>query len=286
VKARYPARAISSNRTAVGDLPHDTTDRSARLQQSRVTLAELTQALTASEQHATAAQKELETLAETNSYLRRKLLRAESKAATANRLAYHDVLTGLPNRRLLLDRLNQAIAQASRQKKRVALVFFDVDGFKVINDKLGHANGDKLLQGVAQRLCACLRTADTACRYGGDEFIVMLPEIEGEQSAAVVEQKIRAQLAAPYLVDGTLITVTLSIGTAVYPVDAKDHRDLIKLADAAMYSAKTNGGAAPSVEQPTGSAARLSVDERTGNGKAKIRFNGHGVVCAPPYLQG
>ncbi len=108
----------------------------------------------------------------------------------------------------------------------------------------GHTDGDKLLQAVAERLCACLRAADTACRYGGDEFIVMLPEVDGEQSAAVVEQKIRAQLAAPYLIDGTLITVTLSIGTAVYPVDARDHRDLIKLADTAMYRAKPNGGAA------------------------------------------
>ena len=239
----------------------DTADRGElRLQQSRVTLAELTQALAASERHSIAFQKKLEALAETNSHLRRKLMEVESRAAAANHLAYHDALTGLPNRRLLLDRLNQAIAQASRQKKRVALVFFDVDGFKVINDKFGHTAGDKLLQGVAQRLSACLRAADTACRYGGDEFIVLLPEIEGEQSAAVVEQKIRAQLATPYLIDGAMITVALSIGTAVYPVDARDHRDLIKLADAAMYSMKTNGGGAPGVEEQADSAARASAD--------------------------
>jgi len=211
-------------------------------------------------QHSTAVQKELDALAEANSYLRRQLMEVERMAATANHLAYHDALTGLPNRRLLLDRLNQAIAQASRQKKRVALVFFDVDGFKVINDKLGHTNGDKLLQGVAQRLSSCLRAADTACRYGGDEFIVLLPEVEGERSAAVVEQKIRATLAAPYLVDGTMITVTLSIGTAVYPVDARDHHELIRLADAAMYSVKTNGGGAPSVVVPTDTTARMAVD--------------------------
>jgi diguanylate cyclase (GGDEF)-like protein len=231
-----------------------------RLQQSRVALAELTQALTASERHSTAIQKKLEALAETHAGLRRKLLEVERKAATATHLAYHDALTGLPNRRLLLDRLHQAIARASRQNKRVVLVFFDVDGFKMINDRLGHSNGDKLLQGVAQRLSAGLRATDTACRYGGDEFIVMLPEMEGEQSAAVVEQKIRAQLAAPYLVDGTMITVTLSIGTAVYPVDAKDHRDLIRLADAAMYSVKANGGAAPGAEEPAVSAAPMPLD--------------------------
>jgi diguanylate cyclase (GGDEF)-like protein len=252
--------AFSNKRRSRGSVRTGAADLGVRLEQYRAALAELTQALTASERHSIATQKTLEALSETNLYLRRKLMGVERKAATAKRLAYHDALTGLPNRRLLLDRLHQAIAQASRHKKRVALVFFDVDGFKVINDKLGHIKGDQLLKGLAQRLSACLRTADTACRYGGDEFIVMIPEIEGEQSAAVVEQKIRDRLAAPYLVDGTMITVTLSFGTAVYPVDAKDHRDLIKLADAAMYSAKTNGGAAPRVEEPTDSAPRLSDD--------------------------
>lgn len=230
--------AFPSKRRSRGSAQDDTADLSAQLRQCR---AELSQVLTASERHSAGAQKKLKILTETNLYLRRELIRVEKEAETANRLAYHDALTGLPNRRLLLDRLTLAVAQAARQKKCVALVFFDVDGFKAINDKLGHANGDKLLQGVAQRLCACLRAADTACRYGGDEFIVLLPEVEGEQSAAVVEQKIRARLAAPHLVDGARITVTLSIGTAVYPVDAEDHHDLIKLADAAMYSMKPNG---------------------------------------------
>ena len=246
-RSRILEVAFSNRRRSVGPAQNESSDLSARrLLRSRAALAKLTQALTASEQHSTITQEQLGALAEANSYLRHKLMEVERMAANAIHLAYHDALTGLPNRRLLVDRLNQAIAQASRQKKHVALVFFDVDGFKAINDKLGHTNGDKLLQGVAQRLSACLRTADTACRYGGDEFIVLLPEVEGEQSAAIVEQKIRAQLAVPYLVDGTMIAVTLSIGTAVYPVDAKDHHDLIKLADAAMYSVKTEGGAAPS----------------------------------------
>lgn len=237
----------------------DAVDERAQLERSRVVLDELSLALTESERHAIAVQKKFDELAATNSDLQRKLTEVEREAATATHLAYHDALTGLPNRRLLMDRLNQAIAQASRQKKRVALVFFDVDGFKTINDKLGHLSGDKLLQGVAERLRSCLRAADTACRYGGDEFIVMLPEADGEQSAAVVEQKIRAQLAAPYLVDGTMITVTLSIGTAVYPEDARDHRDLIKLADAAMYRAKANSGETAG-DGSIGVAARLSLD--------------------------
>lgn len=232
--------AVPSKRRSRGSVRGDTAGLSAQLRQCRV---ELSQVLTAGGQHSAGAQKKLGILAQTNSYLRRELIRAEKEAETANRLAYHDALTGLPNRRLLLDRLTLAVAQAARQKKCVALVFFDVDGFKAINDKLGHTSGDKLLQGVAQRLSACLRAADTACRYGGDEFIVLLPEIEGAQSAAVVEQKIRTCLAVPHLVDGARITVTLSIGTAVYPVDAENHLDLIKLADAAMYSTKPNGGA-------------------------------------------
>lgn len=252
--------AFSNGRRPRGTVQNDTSDLYARLEQSRVALAELTQALTTREQHLAAAQKNYEALVEANSLLRSKLIATEVQAAAANYLAYHDALTGLPNRRLLLDRLSQAIAQAARQKKNVALVFFDVDGFKAINDKLGHTGGDRLLQAVAQRLGACLRAADTACRYGGDEFIVMLPEVEGEQTAAVVEQKIRTQLAAPYLVDGSLITVTLSIGTAVYPMDATDQRDLIKLADAAMYSMKSRNGAAPHVEGTTDPVARPSFD--------------------------
>lgn len=252
--------AFSNGRRSRRSVPNNAADLEAQLERSRVALAEITQALTAREQHLAAAQKNYDALVEANSLLQRKLIETEVQAATAKYLAYHDALTGLPNRRLLLDRLSQAIAQAARQKKRVALVFFDVDGFKVINDKLGHTSGDRLLQAVAQRLGACLRAADTACRYGGDEFIVMLPEVEGKQTAEVVEQKIRTQLAAPYLVDGNLVTVTLSIGTAVYPMDATDHRDLIKLADAAMYSMKPGNSAAPRVERPTGSAVRPSVD--------------------------
>lgn len=219
-----------------------TAEVSARLQEARVTLAKLKKTHRACEQRLAAAQQELATLAEANEFLQYKLVRIEKKAEAANYLAYHDALTGLPNRRLLLDRLTQAVAQAARQNKRVALLFFDVNKFKEINDTLGHTGGDKLLQGVAQRLCACLRAVDTACRYGGDEFIVLLPEIEANQCVAVVEQKIRTQLATTYLIDGTEVRLTLSIGTAIYPVHAKDHRELIRLADAAMYQSKTNGG--------------------------------------------
>ena len=248
--------AFSNRRRSQGSVQADTTDTSARrLQQSRMALAGLTQALTVSERHSAEVQKKLEALAEANSYLRTKLIEVERKVVMASHLAYHDALTGLPNRRLLLDRLNQAIARPSRNKRRVALVFFDVDGFKAINDRLGHANGDRVLKEIARRLSGCLRATDTACRYGGDEFIVMLPELEGEQGAAAVVRKIRAHLAAPYLVDGGPIAVTLSIGTAVYPEDARDCHQLIKLADAAMYSVKTDGSAPSRREKPADRSA-------------------------------
>ena len=124
-------------------------------------------------------------------------MEVERKVVMASHLAYHDALTGLPNRRLLLDRLNQATARPSRHRRRVALVFFDVDGFKAINDKLGHAKGDKILQEIARRLSACLRETDTACRYGGTSSSSCCRKSRTSRGAAVVQQKIRAQLAAP-----------------------------------------------------------------------------------------
>jgi len=253
--------AFSDRRRYRGSVQDDATDPGERrLRQSRAALAGLTQALSASERHSTEIQEKLQALAETNAYLPNKLAEAERKMVMANHLAYHDALTGLPNRRMLLDRLNQVIARPSRHMRRVALVFFDVDGFKAINDRLGHTNGDKILQEIAQRLSACLRATDTACRYGGDEFIVMLPEVEDEQGAAVVEEKIRKRLAAPYLVDGAMVAVTLSMGAAAYPKDAKNCHDLIQLADVAMYSVKSEDVGTPDMQKSADFARRVSVD--------------------------
>ena len=149
----------------------------------------------------------------------------------------------MPNRRLLLDRLKQAMAQAERQNKHVALLLLDLDGFKNINDIYGHEAGDKLLQQVAQRLAACVRASDTACRYGGDEFIVMLPEIDGEQNAEIVKEKIRSNFAAPYDIDGKIIVLTASIGFVIYEGEAKYCHDLIRDADVAMYLEKSRNKA-------------------------------------------
>ena len=175
----------------------------------------------------------------------------DEAVAKAQRFAYHDELTGLPNRHLLLDRFKLAVALAARHDHHVALLFLDLDRFKHVNDTLGHSVGDKLLQQVAVRLVACLRASDTACRYGGDEFVVLLPELGGKDGAVVVADHIRAHLAAPYLIDGAEITMTASLGIAMYPVDAHAYDDLLRVSDRAMYRDKARRPAAPSISGAT-----------------------------------
>jgi len=204
--------------------------------------AELKRELATSQLNSKNAQQHIETLAETNRNLKQKLIRLAKKCAEAQHFGYHDELTGLPNRSLLLDRLKQAMAHSARQHKQVALLFIDLDKFKSVNDKLGHAVGDKLLQQVAERLATCIRYGDTACRYGGDEFVIMLPEIDGQENAAAVTEKIRSHLAADYVVDGNAIAITASIGVAVSRDGGQNCSDLIKQADIDMYLAKTHSG--------------------------------------------
>ena len=156
-------------------------------------------------------------------------------------MAQHDFLTGLPNRALLTERLSQAIGLAHRHRKQVALLFLDLDYFKHINDSLGHAIGDQLLQSVANRLAACVRGTDTVCRQGGDEFVILLAEIEHPQDAAHVAEKLRAALAVPHLIDGRELHVTLSIGISIYPDDGIHVDTVMQNADTAMYHAKASG---------------------------------------------
>jgi diguanylate cyclase len=184
------------------------------------------------------AEEEVRRLTQRNLRLSRSIRRLTEREANACRLAYHDPLTGLPNRRLLLDRFDQAIALGNRQQRKVALLLLDLDGFKLINDRLGHAAGDIVIQAVGQRLIDCIRGADTACRYGGDEFIVMLTEIMSQQAAVDVARKIGARLAAPHFVDGIPVTVTASIGIAIFPDDGVNWREVIRQADCDMYRAK------------------------------------------------
>ncbi|HVK55659.1 MAG TPA: EAL domain-containing protein, partial [Burkholderiales bacterium] len=156
-------------------------------------------------------------------------------------LAFNDPLTGLPNRVLLLERLNQAIAQVKRHNKQFALLFIDLDRFKNINDSLGHFVGDKLLREVAKRLTTCVRQTDTVSRQGGDEFIILLPEIGSVDSAVEVAEKLLAIVAQPYLIDGCELSVTHSIGISIFPDDGDDIEDIMRKADTAMYKAKEAG---------------------------------------------
>src|ERR1700722_16502543 len=155
--------------------------------------------------------------------------------------AEHDLLTGLPNRRLLHDRINQSIALARRDMKQVAVLYLDLDGFKHINDSLGHPIGDQLLQCVAKRLVDCVRGTDTVSRQGGDEFIILLSEVRQPEDAAVMANRILHVVAEAQCVDQRELHVTTSIGVSVYPDDGQDADELIKNADTAMYQAKENG---------------------------------------------
>jgi diguanylate cyclase (GGDEF)-like protein len=156
-------------------------------------------------------------------------------------LAYHDGLTALPNRSLFNKLLSQAISQAERYGRRLAVAFIDLDRFKQINDTLGHEAGDELLKEVATRLKACLRDSDTVARLGGDEFVVLLTELEDEAYAATVAQKIITAIAKPFVLLGQEFRVTASIGISTYPTDGPDEQTLTKNADIAMYQAKEDG---------------------------------------------
>ena len=157
-------------------------------------------------------------------------------------LAQHDSLTGLPNRTLLNDRLGQALEQAQRHpEKRLAVLFIDLDGFKSVNDTLGHAVGDLLLQSVAKRLGACVRKSDTVSRQGGDEFVVLLAEISDARDAAAVADKMLQALRTPHRAEQHLLHVTGSIGISTYPEDGADSDLLMNNADLAMFHAKASG---------------------------------------------
>ncbi|MBA3755932.1 MAG: EAL domain-containing protein, partial [Nitrosomonas sp.] len=156
-------------------------------------------------------------------------------------MATHDVLTGLPNRNLLQDRIVQALAHDRRSQEQAAVLFIDLDNFKVVNDSLGHAVGDQLLQEVAARLTATVRSEDTVARQGGDEFIVLLPNLANAQDAEVVAQKILDELIRPYYIQEKELHVGGSIGIALFPSDGEDMATLLKNSDIAMYHAKEDG---------------------------------------------
>jgi diguanylate cyclase (GGDEF)-like protein len=166
---------------------------------------------------------------------------ARAMALQMTHSAEHDFLTGLPNRMLLNDRISQAIALAPRHTKHVSVLFLDLDGFKHINDSLGHPIGDKLLQSIAKRLVESVRGSDTVSRQGGDEFVVLLSEVAEAEDAAITARRMLQAVAQPHSIDQHDLHVTTSIGVSVYPDDGLDAETLIKNADTAMYQAKENG---------------------------------------------
>ena len=204
-------------------------------------------ALAATERRFAAALRQLERMRLRDAVYEQQVALLQEAAAKAQRFAYHDELTGLPNRHLLFDRFNLAVALATRHDKHVALLFLDLDRFKEINTTLGHSAGDQLLQKVGARLVGGIRASATACRYGGDEFVVLLAEINGKEGALAVANNLQVHLAAPYLIDGASVAITTSVGIAVYPVDARGYGDLIQVSDLAMYRHKARRVAPPRI---------------------------------------
>ena len=160
---------------------------------------------------------------------------------TFTQLAYYDTLTGLPNRALFNDRLGMALAQSQRSQDKLAVMLLDLDRFKDVNDELGHAVGDQLLQAVGNRLTTILRESDSVCRVGGDEFLLLLPEIARAEDAARIAERVLEAIREPFALDAHELLVTTSLGIAIYPEDGGDVDALIRNADIAMYRAKEHG---------------------------------------------
>lgn len=244
-------------------------------------------------------------IVEANEKLVLAALHAENVAETAigdleelARTSQHDVLTDTPNRALMRDRMESAIAMAHRHCTSFALIFLDLDRFKEINDTMGHNIGDEVVKMVARRLESVVRNSDTVSRHGGDEFLVLLAEIKHDSDAAVIAAKMLASLAAPSRIGKELLTVSASLGIALYPKDGEDAETLISRADAAMYQVKKRGGGSfefyredPSSEAdpaPTAEALREFLlskpqppfremrlrDRRQGNGSDRRHYPG------------
>ena len=171
----------------------------------------------------------------------RLLIKSYHKNIQNEHLANHDLLTNLPNRLLFADRLHQTLGAAKRHHSKFALVFIDLDNLKTINNQYGHSAGDDMLVEASKRMQNCVRGSDTVARIGGDEFVLLLPNIDTEESAYSTSEKVRATLAEPYMVNGQAITGGASLGIAIYPEHGEDENILTKNADKAMYHAKFHG---------------------------------------------
>jgi diguanylate cyclase (GGDEF)-like protein len=228
------ARAVGSGRLDVY-VPASSSDEMGLLTH---TFNHMTQRLAESQSQVSSYQRTLE------DKVAQRTKELEIATAHAYKLAQHDILTGLPNRSLLNNRLKQILSQAQREHAQVACMFLDFDHFKRINDTLGHDAGDQLLQAIAQRLTSAVRESDTVARLGGDEFVIVLPDLDPAHATfevMAVMQRIRESFLAPFRLANQVPTLTCSIGVSIYPLDAQDAATLIKQADTAMYAAKEAG---------------------------------------------
>jgi diguanylate cyclase len=187
-------------------------------------------------------QGELESLRLANAQLMREVAALKEREARAQRLADRDDLTGLYNRRCLQELLQQAINEGAQKRQCVGLLFIDMNGFKGINDEYGHAAGDKVLVSVATRVSARVRAGDVVCRYGGDEFVVVLPNVPDAAAVAEVADAIRNRVALPYWIEGNEQHLTAAIGESIYPHDGENAATLLDRADQAMYRRKMRHG--------------------------------------------
>src|SRR5258706_8147889 len=220
MKAAQSAR-VRGSRAGTIRKPGSAGELIRRVSTQSATVRTLSRVLVQSLRQLSIARILIEQLLKHNARLEQELLQSTHREEQARRLAYRDALTGLTNRTLLRDRFSQATSKAKRHRKLVAMLLIDLDGFKSVNDRLGHGAGDKLLCAVAARLLDSIRIEDTACRYGGDEFVIMLPDIADAGMAAAAAEKIRARLSKPEFIEGYEIRLTASIGAALYPADGK-----------------------------------------------------------------
>ncbi|MFL6573683.1 MAG: EAL domain-containing protein, partial [Burkholderiales bacterium] len=198
-------------------------------------------------------------------------------------LATRDVLTGLPNRMLMGDRVGQAILSAARSRSQLALLCIDLDRFKLVNDSLGHPAGDALLRAVAERLGGTLRREDTLARLGGDEFVLLWNGLKSTEDAAALAQRVHSMLARPFIVDGRTLNVGATIGIAIYPGDGRDFAELLRNADAAMYDAKESGRGtfrffSPALHERSAKRLRLENELRSALTRSELILNWHPVV--------
>jgi diguanylate cyclase (GGDEF)-like protein len=197
-----------------------------------------------------------EVLARAHNMLEVRLLHEEARehGKMLESLALNDPLTGLANRRLLTDRMAMALVHARRNKSAMAVIYLDLDGFKQINDTLGHGAGDILLKMVAERLVATVREEDTVARLGGDEFAIVLWHVNGSEDTAAVASKVIEAVAPPYLIEGHTAGITASAGVSIFPAHGEDEVSLMKSADLALYEAKHAGKNTFSISRRTGAA--------------------------------